>query len=172
MKFKNKNGISLGESVGAVLTLMLIAILVIISIFLFSSLSVTVPDRAQTKINETGYINGSAHNPYYLGNSSDCGFGSPSITRIINASDGLVITSPNYTVSSTGILTNLTSKNWVRVNITYTFTDKGEACIASRNMITNFSQYPALVGLVGTIIFLGIVIGVLVASFTFGKQRA
>ena len=43
--------------------------------------------------------------------------------------------------------------------------------IATQTMITQFSAYPALVGLVGTIIFLGIVIGVLVASFVFGGKR-
>jgi hypothetical protein len=37
-------------------------------------------------------------------------------------------------------------------------------------MITQFANYPTLVGLVGTIIFLGLVIGVLVASFVFGGK--
>jgi len=37
-------------------------------------------------------------------------------------------------------------------------------------MITQFGTYPALVGLVGTIVFLGLVIGVLVASFVFGGR--
>jgi hypothetical protein len=37
-------------------------------------------------------------------------------------------------------------------------------------MVTQFGAYPALVGLVGTIIFLGIVIGVLVASFAFSSK--
>ena len=45
------------------------------------------------------------------------------------------------------------------------------ASIATGLMITQFGTYPALVGLVGTIIFLGIVIGVLVASFAFGGGR-
>ena len=41
---------------------------------------------------------------------------------------------------------------------------------ASDEMITQFATYPALVGLVGTIVFLGLVIGVLVASFVFGGR--
>jgi hypothetical protein len=47
------------------------------------------------------------------------------------------------------------------------------AANATNTMITQFGTYPALVGLVGTVIFLGIVIGVLVASFVFGgKSKA
>lgn len=49
------------------------------------------------------------------------------------------------------------------------------ACNATQTMITQFGTFPSLVGLVGTIIFLGIVIGVLVGSFAFGgpsKGRA
>lgn len=41
---------------------------------------------------------------------------------------------------------------------------------ASDDMVTEFEDYPALIGLVGTIIFLGLVIGVLVASFVFGGR--
>ena len=51
------------------------------------------------------------------------------------------------------------------------FTDGTSAANATDDMITQFATYPALVGLVGTIIFLGLVIGVLVASFVFGGRR-
>jgi quinol-cytochrome oxidoreductase complex cytochrome b subunit len=42
---------------------------------------------------------------------------------------------------------------------------------ASEDMVDEFSNYTSLIGLVGTIIFLGLVIGVLVASFAFGGRR-
>lgn len=51
------------------------------------------------------------------------------------------------------------------------FTAGTAAANASNTMITQFATYPALVGLVGTIVFLGIVIGVLVGSFVFGGRR-
>jgi len=51
------------------------------------------------------------------------------------------------------------------------FTAASAADNATDDMITQFATYPALVGLVGTIIFLGLVIGVLVASFVFGGRR-
>ena len=52
-----------------------------------------------------------------------------------------------------------------------TFTDNSAADNATNTMIVQFGTFPALVGLVGTIIFLALVIGVLVASFAFGGDR-
>lgn len=52
-----------------------------------------------------------------------------------------------------------------------TFTINSGAYNATQTMITQFGTFPALVGLVGTIIFLALVIGVLVASFAFGGDR-
>ena len=57
------------------------------------------------------------------------------------------------------------------VNLGDTFTANSAEKNATDVMITQFGNYPALVGLVGTIIFLGLVIGVLVASFVFGGKR-
>ena len=50
------------------------------------------------------------------------------------------------------------------------FTANTGAANATDDMITQFGTYPALVGLVGTIVFLGLVIGVLVGSFIFGGR--
>ncbi len=50
------------------------------------------------------------------------------------------------------------------------FTADSAASNATDEMITQFGNYPALIGLVGTIVFLGLVIGVLVASFVFGGK--
>ena len=50
------------------------------------------------------------------------------------------------------------------------FTADTAASNATDDMITQFATYPALVGLVGTIVFLGLVIGVLVGSFVFGGR--
>ncbi len=56
------------------------------------------------------------------------------------------------------------------VNLGATFTAGSAEANATNTMITQFGTYPTLVGLVGTIIFLGLVIGVLVASFVFGGK--
>ena len=55
-------------------------------------------------------------------------------------------------------------------NLGTSFTANTAAANATNSMITQFATYPALVGLVGTVIFLGLVIGVLVASFAFGRK--
>ena len=51
------------------------------------------------------------------------------------------------------------------------FTAGSAALNATNTMTTQFGNYPTLVGLVGTIIFLALVIGVLVAAFAFGGKR-
>ncbi len=56
------------------------------------------------------------------------------------------------------------------VNLGATFTADSAEANATNEMITQFGTYPVLVGLVGTIIFLGLVIGVLVSSFVFGGK--
>jgi hypothetical protein len=92
MEFKSKKGIQLGQAFSAVLVLVLVATLVIIAIYLFTT----------------------------LGSS---------------------------------------------------FTANSAAANATTVMVTQFGTYPALVGLVGTIIFLALVIGVLVASFAYGGKK-
>ncbi len=59
---------------------------------------------------------------------------------------------------------------FIFVNLGATFTAGTAESNATNTMITQFGTYPVLVGLVGTIIFLGLVIGVLVASFVFGGR--
>jgi quinol-cytochrome oxidoreductase complex cytochrome b subunit len=57
------------------------------------------------------------------------------------------------------------------VTLGASFTADSAEANASNDMVTEFSNYTSLIGLVGTIIFLGLVIGVLVASFAFGGRR-
>ena len=163
---KNKKGIQLNEAFGAVLALILVAILVIIGIYMFTSISVaTVPaGSSRWGINETLTV--STDGTRMAGATvlgSTCG----TITEVFNVT-GSPINSGNYTQTNCVIqnLTKIHGGSWM-VNYPYS----SPTTTASRSTITNFSQYPALVGLVGTIIFLGIVIGVLVASFVFGGKN-
>ncbi len=57
------------------------------------------------------------------------------------------------------------------VTLSDSFTANSAEANAADDMVTEFSNYTSLIGLVGTIIFLGLVIGVLVASFAFGGRR-
>lgn len=162
---KNKKGIQLNQAFGAVLTLVLIGVLLIVGIYMFVSLGTSIPPQSASVSNETGFLNSSG---YTLLNSSDCNFANPSVT-MRNKSDDTLISSPNYTLSGTKVY-NATSRVWNNASISYSYTNGGQTCIANQNMISNFTTYPSLIGLIGTIIFLGIVIGVLVASFVFGGR--
>ncbi len=57
------------------------------------------------------------------------------------------------------------------VNLADSFTAGSAEANASNDLITEFGTYTPLIGLVGTVIFLGLVIGVLVSSFSFGGGR-
>ncbi len=164
-----KKGIALNQAFGAVLVVVLIAVLVIIAILLFDILGDTFVNTAVTVTNESGaYINSTG---YTLDNAAVCNFNTPVITIIHNASNGAIIPTANYTVSSVGVLFNATAVFTESVNVSYTYNWGGDACVASDAMITQFAAYPALIGLVGTIIFLGLVIGILVVSFVFGGRK-
>ena len=166
---KQKKGIQLNQAFGAVLTLVLVAILVIVAIYMVSSLQTSFPLTSLTTTNETGaYINSTG---YQLKNMTLCRASSPAITQILNTTSATVITSGNYTLSATGLVTNATAATYTNVKISYTNQWGDSVCDASASIITQFATYPALVGLVGTIIFLALVIGVLVASFAFGGRR-
>lgn len=165
-----KKGIQLNQAFGAVLVVVLIAVLVIIGIFLFDVLGDTFVNTAATTINETGaFINATG---YTVDNATVCNFNSFAVTSAFNATDDSVIGLGNITVNSvTGVITNATITNWDDVLLSYSYNWGGEACTATEEMIVQFGNYPALIGLVGTIIFLGLVIGILVASFVFGGRR-
>ena len=162
---ENKKGIALSQAFGAVLIVILVAVLVIIALVIFGSIGNSFTATA-TATNETGgFINNTG---YTLTDASVCNFANPSITSALNSTSGGTILAGNYSVTGAGVVTNATLTTWNNVTFTYTYTWGTEACTASDDMITQFATYPVLVGLVGTIIFLGLIIGVLIASFVFG----
>lgn len=163
---KQKKGIQMHEAFGAVLTLVLVATLVIVAIVLFTNLGTSVGTQTGTVANETGSAKSTG---YTLANSSLCNFGNLVIQQVYNNS-AVALPAANYTMIGSTIY-NGTDLNYLVTNISYSYTWGGPACTASRTMITTFSGYPTLVGLIGTIIFLGLVIGILVASFVFGKKE-
>lgn len=176
----NKKGIALNQAFGSVLILVVVAVLVIISIVMFvnigntfvnldttegSNQTITTPNITAVFVEQSPTNNGTL-----------CNYGTFAVT-VTNASGGEIIDSPNYTITSTGSIVvsfdvdegyNSTIDDW---NVSYTANWGGQSCVASNAMITQFGTFPVLIGLVGTIIFLGLVIGVLVASFVFGGRK-
>ncbi len=170
MKLKQRKGIELSQAFAAVLILVLVAVLIIIAIVIFSTLSTSQSNIPQTITNETvGAINTTG---VFVTNSTDCGGNTYALTLVANAS-GVFNDSTNFIMNSaTGFINGSTAvENGTQsVNVSYTNNHRGATCVASESMIAQFATYPALIGLVGTIIFLALVIGVLVASFVFGGK--
>jgi len=169
MKKTNKKGIELNQAFPAVLTLILIAMLVIIGIYMFVSLKGTFTNLStNTVTNESVTM---ATGVGTVANATLCNFGNFAVSSVTNTSTS--IGSGNYTIdASAGTITNTTSEytgnTWI---INHTSTWGGESCSGTDTVISQFGNYPALVGLVGTIIFLGLVIGILVISFAFGGRK-
>ena len=152
------------------MTLVLLGVLVIVAIFLFVNLGTSLDNQAASERNTTlATVNDGGQTI----NTTACGLNSVSGFEAYNATSGELIPATNYTITSAGLLTaGVTSiyndTNW---NATFSYLQGGEACTANNQMITQFGTYPVLVGLVGTIIFLGLVIGVLVSAFVFGGKK-
>ena len=174
---ETKKSIQLSQAFGAVLTLVLVAVLIIIAIVIFVQLGTSFAGTiSATTTNETVIIPGSG--TVAVANADLCQFGDFGSTVLFNTSEGFGTVSNNilalttdYTIDvDTGEITNVTAA-WNETNASYAYTCGSGACTASENMTTEFGNYTSLIGLVGTIIFLGLVIGVLVASFAFGARR-
>ena len=132
----------------------------------------------------TAYINVTG---YTVAGASTTGANTFVLTNLTNLTDASSIGLANATISSAGVITNATVTNWLEnvsvdytyaapaefndVQFDYTYTWGSEACDASEDITSEFGNYTSLIGLVGTIIFLGLVIGVLVAAFAFGGRR-
>ena len=171
MLTKNKRGIALNQAFGAVLALVLIAVLVIVAILLFVNLGDSFTNLASaTSTNET--VDMTTNTPQRLGNASLCNLQDFAVTAVFNETTHDVIPASNYTVTGDGTINNTDQSfpnNWL---VSTSSNWGGDSCVATDNIIAQFGTYPTLIGLVGTIIFLGIVIGVLVASFVFGGRKA
>jgi len=174
---EQKKSIQLSQAFGAVLTLVLVAVLVIIAIFIFVSLQTSFATTiSATTTNETVIIPGEGI--VAVANAPLCQFGNFGSTVLINVTEGFGIVSNNTLVldtdyainATTGEILNITAI-WNESLTSYSYTWGSEACTASENLTTEFGNYTSLIGLVGTIIFLGLVIGVLVTAFAFGGRR-
>jgi len=164
---KHKKGIQLNQAFGAVLTLVLVAVLVIIAIFIFVSLSTSFAgSESITTVNENITMTTGTGT---TANSTLCEYNNFAVTSVQNGTSAL-LGAGNYTTTAAGTILN-TSENGSPWTVNHTGTWGGAACKASDDMNVEFGNYTSLIGLVGTIIFLGLVIGILVAAFAFGGRK-
>lgn len=127
-------------------------------------------------INETGYINNSGYTLYQSYNYPTAF--TPTITSIVNASNGYLISSGNYTLTGR-ILTNKTATTWSNVSISYTFTydDTTNDTVSSSTMnsinngvIGMVVNFFALMPVVGTIFAVVILIGGIVLLVIYVRR--
>ena len=123
----------------------------------------TVTNESGAWINETGYTVSEASKPDFTGGVA--------ITSIYNNTDGVIITSGNYTVTSLGVITNASTTNWFDVNVSYTSTYKTEAEIVSDETINQslraIGKYSDQSGTQFTTLGIAITLILLVAVFLF-----
>ncbi len=166
---ESKKGIQLSQAFGAVLTIVLVAVLVVLAIVIFVTLASSFAGVSTVSLtNESVTITGSTGT---VAGAATCGFTTATFGDVYNDSGEKLTITTHYTVdSSTGIITNVSEVD-SPLGTSYNYLWGSDACDASEDMSTEFGNYTSLIGLVGTIIFLGLVIGVLVASFAFGGRK-
>ena len=164
---KNKKG-QLGDLVPIVTTLIIIGLLIgsgflIVEKFRdddsLKDTSATVTNETVAYINETGYT---------LVSASATAFNSVAITVAYNDTSGdsgvggynWTIPSGNYTVSSTGVVTNATTENYYNVSISYTYKYGEGAWVGVNNTIEALTTVPDLLGLIILIALVGIILAV------------
>ncbi len=126
------------------------------------SLTITVTNE------EDAYLNGTE----YTLSGYNTTWSSITATGVWNTSDGSVIASANYTLSSVGVLINATASNFNPVNLSYTYAHsyRGSAEVDAENIILNYTasavntakQFPVTGTILGIALLLAILIGVLV----------
>jgi ATP-dependent Zn protease len=144
--------------------------------FVFGNLSSQdiLADVTQTAINETGaFINITG---YQLTMTSQANFSSsPVITAVWNKTTAVLLSSGNYTVSSTGLLTNASTSEYSThnyfVNVSYTSKHKTEAEMVSEET-TNKSlraigKYAGQSGTQFTTLGIAITLVILIMVFMF-----
>jgi len=124
-----------------------------------------------TVVNESGFINstgyplaGSALNRYLSG--------SITIVTAINGTDGVVLTSTNYTTSTAGTITNASEESYLATNITYTYTLKTSEEVSTDGMVANFTagvdnvsgKLPTVLLVAAIVLILGVLV-LLVATW-------
>ena len=132
-----KSDTEVRKMAGIVFVLFGILFGILIMAFIFGNLNVTTSSSFEllsgSEINETGWINSSGYQ--LLANGDP---GATSFTIQIARNTTAIIGSGNYTVSSTGLVTNTTTATvpgtWQNINFTYTYQYKGNPQVITESI--------------------------------------
>ena len=169
---RNKKGMGIGDIYPVVLTITLVAILLAVSMMIFSEWTEVTNTESATVTNETGaWINNTV---YYVDNYSVCGFNTLSVSQMVNATSGQIIGSGNYTIDAdAGTINGATGRtaNYSTCNVTYTYLYGGEDCEALEDIIEDYTDFVPWIGIILLVIAAAIVLGVLIRSFSGTGNR-
>jgi len=162
-----KKGVTLGDLYPAVLTIVLIGIVLGIGIFILTSSQDAMASTSTTVSDEIITMTGS---PVAVATYAECGFTDFALTEVTNSSD--VITSGNWTETTDGYVTNLTSEfsgDWV---INYTYKGSGDAtwCTSITTANTGMAGFATWIAVIVVVIAAAIVLGLVMSSF--GARKA
>lgn len=156
-----------GLMVGFVMVASVLLLLVVL-IYFFGVLGTGLEftKDAQSFTNQSGWINGTT---FQLANGVT---GDPrdfALVQVLNGS--AVIPATNYTLSTTGLITNTTAVNWDNATFTYTYNNNSAEIVATQTGQSDTSKAIPLVGILFVILAIGGVVGVLITSM-MGRKEA
>ena len=173
---KNKKG-QIGGLVPLVTTLIIVGLLLGAGFMIIEKFrdDDSLKDTLATVSNETGgYINETG---YTLTGASATAFNSVVITVVYNDTSGdsgvggynWTVPSGNYTVSSSGVVTNATTENYYNVTISYTYLYGEGAWIGTNSTIEALTTVPDLLGLIILVAMIGIVLAIIFNVMPMGR---
>jgi len=167
MKKKGQTG--LNALYPAVLTIVLVGIILGVGIFVLTEVSEGVAVDSLTVVNETVvFTNNSGLS---VATASDCGARDFAITSVWNASDRL-IASPNYTFSTSGLLTAADGTEFedCNANVSYTYTGTKrtgttDPCSTLTTTGTGVGTLASWIAVIVVVLAAAIVLGIVIRSF-------
>lgn len=170
-EIQNKKGqVGLEGLIGGFVIVSAVLFLIVMLVFTFGIFSTSMETTAlsNTVVNESGHINATG---YQLANGVS---GVPRTFSIVTAFNGSDLTqdisSGNYTISSSGIISNATAYEWGTANMTYTYKNDSSEIVASKTAQENTSRAVPLIGILFIILSIGALIVILIVSL-LGRKR-
>ena len=155
----NKRG-QLGNLQAIIAVLIIVGVLIGIGLIVLDDFLSRSNTATASVTNETGgFINETG---YQLGAFTVSGFNSPAIVTIRNSTGGddNLLTTGNFTLSSSAVLTNASVTTWPSVNVSYTYLRGTNGASGVNSTIIAFLTIPSLLGLIVLIAMVGIILAI------------
>jgi len=179
--FKHKKGMGLSDLTPIVMTITIIALILAVILYIFSSMQTAMPGKSISTINES-FTTMTNETLRYTANTSVCGFRNWVVSAVYNGTGGALITSDNYTVNpDTGSII-ATATNCEGVNggsnpfycgwdweVTATYTGGTESCDVLDSITGDFVDFIPWIGIILLIVAAAIVLGIVIRSFKTPK---